>query len=138
MITSTHTAASCPTAFLPCVPESASAGRNLAAWALHWWGLPALQDDVELVVSELVANAARYARCAHVVISLTRLPGGRIRVDVRDGCTEPPVMRAPDDEEETGRGLVMVDALADKWGSDPAPGGKTVWAEFTVSAPFTQ
>jgi hypothetical protein len=52
---------------------------------------------------------------------------------VWDSSLEPPLRRAHDDDAETGRGLELVQALSDRWGSCAAePGGKIVWARFDL------
>ena len=91
--------------------------------------------DVELavlIVSELVTNAVLHAAtpCELVV----EVVDGRLRVEVHDGDTRLPVRRrAPTDGGATGRGVRMLQALGDDWGSEPAADGKVVWWELALS-----
>jgi anti-sigma regulatory factor (Ser/Thr protein kinase) len=83
-------------------------------------------EDVELLVSELVANVVRHAgTTASLRFSDT---GDRIRVEVEDGSTSRPV---PVSEPGVagGYGLRIVDALADSWGIELTDAGKVVWFE---------
>ena len=108
------------------LPTSASRARALVRSCLSEVA-PDLRARVELIVSELAANAIRHARTPFVV----RLLGGAtIRVEVSDGRRDPPVVRRPIGWEADGRGLVIVEAEADRWGYDRVAAGKVVWAEF--------
>ncbi|UNS98187.1 ATP-binding protein [Streptomyces tubbatahanensis] len=98
-----------------------------------------LIDDVaatgELIISELVTNAvrARAPQDRSVGVRIRHLPGeGLLRLEVSDAGEGRPVLREPDDDELGGRGLLLVDALAHRWGVDERMGGigKTVWAEL--------
>ncbi|MGW0390716.1 ATP-binding protein [Streptomyces sp. NPDC003042] len=96
------------------------------------WGLTELEGDALLVTSELVTNAVRHAvgpRDREIETRFVRLVRG-VRVEVHDACEARPVVRAPD---EGGRGLSLVDALADRWDVGERSGpGKRVWAELSV------
>ncbi|MCK8681296.1 ATP-binding protein [Streptomyces lichenis] len=115
---------------LPCDPRSASAARRLVRVALAVWGLPELAGDAGLVVTELVANAARHARGRPVRVAVERPAANRVRVSVADGSKVPPEPRQPRADDERGRGLVLVNALAAGWGTEPLATGKRVWAEL--------
>jgi serine/threonine-protein kinase RsbW len=95
------------------------------------WGLEKLLDDATLVVSELVSNAAKLGQ----IFDLTLTASGRtLRIEVGDHSGDKPVMKTGmgNDCAEDGRGLLVVDALADLWGFDvQAGGGKIVWAVLT-------
>jgi anti-sigma regulatory factor (Ser/Thr protein kinase) len=82
-------------------------------------------DDIALMVSELATNAVRHAR-TRFRVSVDRTPGG-VRVSVTDGADGHPVARDPSPHELSGRGLLIVDRLADTWGVDHERRGKTVW-----------
>jgi anti-sigma regulatory factor (Ser/Thr protein kinase) len=112
------------------------ARRQLAA-TLAAWGMPELRDAAELVLSELLTNAVRHARTppGHLVETrIRRLPGDRVRLEVHDANDGHPVLRDAEDTDESGRGLLLVDALtAHQWGVDARPGlGKLVWAVVSV------
>lgn len=95
---------------------------------LSAWGLTRITDDVELVVSELVANAVEHAGGVRS-IALTAL-NGCVRVEVSDGDPTPPTLRMADPTQPRGRGLQLVAAVSQDWGVRPADGGKVVWAEL--------
>jgi len=91
---------------------------------------------VALLVSELATNSVRHA-AAGFTLAIDRTPD-RIRVAVSDTGAGRPEKRSPDPVEPSGRGLLIVEALSDDWGTTPAPdgAGKTVWFEIaTATAP---
>lgn len=117
-------------AMLPCAPQSARSARNLVTIVLSVWALDDLAEDAASVVGELVANAARHTSGSRLRVSITR-PGERlVRVAVTDHSPELPVLLSPDPQDERGRGLVLVAALAETWGATPLRRGKRVWAEL--------
>jgi serine/threonine-protein kinase RsbW len=88
-------------------------------------------DAIELIVSELATNCVRHAASEFVVrVDQTR---DRIRIEVTDHGHGQPSMRSPGPADLTGRGLRVLDALADAWGvvASPPRAGKTVW--FTIA-----
>jgi hypothetical protein len=85
-------------------------------------------DEVTLLVSELASNAVRHAGTPFSV-SL-ECDGATVRVAVSDGEPALPVLQRPPVDAITGRGLLIVDALATRWGVDPGATGKTVWFEL--------
>jgi anti-sigma regulatory factor (Ser/Thr protein kinase) len=89
-----------------------------------------LADDGALIVSELMSNAVRHARRGSLRVVVERPETACLRIGVVDFSKVPPVRRAPDPEDEGGRGLVLVAELAEDWGSEPLPWGKRVWAEL--------
>ncbi|THA25076.1 ATP-binding protein [Streptomyces sp. RKND-216] len=115
--------------------RGARLARLLTVAHLASWGLPS--DAAAHVVAELAANAALHGRVPGRDFRLTLTAGadGRLRVEVADTRGERlPTggRRAPDDDSETGRGMLIVQALADTWGVETGPlPRKTVWAEFT-------
>ncbi|MEU5137945.1 ATP-binding protein [Streptomyces californicus] len=117
---------------LPRVAVSARSARRLVRLALDVWGLPGVQDAAELVVSELVTNAVLHAHSDRVRVSVTRIGAEQVRVAVADLSKDRPAARAAGDEQETGRGLGIVDALSGgRWGVDALPYGKRVWATLS-------
>lgn len=113
-------------------PESASAARRFVADTLAAWGLPGLVDVAVLLVSELVTNALLHAGTA-IEVDCVR---GRdaVRVSVLDGASAPGAPRAYPADAATGRGLLIVQSLADDWGVSPAPEGKCTWFELKTPA----
>ncbi|MFI1965514.1 ATP-binding protein [Streptomyces pathocidini] len=89
-------------------------------------------DTLELIVSELVTNAVVHGGDGRVAVALC-LDGNLLRVSAYDGSPRPPLFRAAKDDEETGRGLALVDALAFRHGWEPTPRGKRCWAELELS-----
>jgi hypothetical protein len=107
-------------------PGAARIARDAVDQRLQDWALPDLLDDVRLVTTELVSNAARLG--AIFELTLTRHGEGAVLVEVRDFSGGEPALRAAGPEEEEGRGLVLVQACAAEWGWRPEAEGKTTWA----------
>ncbi|WP_405840774.1 ATP-binding protein [Streptomyces platensis] len=101
---------------------------------LHVWrisGEPA--HSAELLLSELVTNAVQAQASAAPEVGVRfAWADGRLRLEVRDASDELPVMNDAEEDEECGRGLMLVDALASGWGVDRDGTGKVVWAELAV------
>ncbi|WP_299531140.1 ATP-binding protein [uncultured Streptomyces sp.] len=115
---------------LPREPGSAGTARRLVRFALSVWGLEALADDGALIVTELVANSVQHARRDSIRVTVERPEADRVRVAVVDLSPRHPVRRHSGPEDESGRGLTLVECLAADWGSDPLPWGKQVWADL--------
>ncbi|HEY6278142.1 MAG TPA: ATP-binding protein [Streptosporangiaceae bacterium] len=118
---------------LPLPPSGHAAGlaRQAARDALAAWRLEAVSETAVLLVSELVTNAIRHARTGGSAIVLTlETAGGWLRIEVHDGDPGGPVPRPLAGLEESGFGLVLVDAMADKWGVRQTASGKAVWVEL--------
>ncbi|EGG47707.1 hypothetical protein GCM10018782_42430 [Streptomyces griseoaurantiacus] len=116
---------------LPSLPESAATARRLAQVVLlrHWGLTPKLTEDAVLLVSELVGNAVRHTGARVFGLRMHRRRG-RIRVEVRDPSRGLPCLMPVQDLDVSGRGLFLVDTLADRWGVDLLPLGKTTWFEM--------
>lgn len=118
---------------LSCRLESVTTGRHFVRDTLLDWDLARLVEDAELGVSELVANAVRYAKTD---VTLRISAGADVTITVID--SEPrlrrPFHHAVDDPyAESGRGLRIVAAVADDWGIEARSGGKAVW--FSLALP---
>ncbi|MFK4863779.1 ATP-binding protein [Streptomyces sp. CSMPJR101] len=118
--------------------------RLLAAHQLTEWGHPhgtEAHDTVVLVVAELAANAVLHGRVPgrDFALSLSCDAGrGVVRIEVTDTHPALPARKAPGTDEDGGRGLVLVDALAADWGvRDRLGPGKTVWAECATGTSRT-
>jgi anti-sigma regulatory factor (Ser/Thr protein kinase) len=114
------------------VPESASAARRIVKTLACAWGAEAIADRAELLVCELVANAAKHARDPlgsdlRLVISRS---GDRLRVEVHDRSTLLPRMRRGGLMAEDGRGLLLAETLADVLGWHLLARGKAVYVEL--------
>lgn len=128
---------------LSATPRGARLARHLALNQLHAWGVPhgsEASEAVAVIVAELAANAVTHGRVPGRDFELRlSLPTGSIRVEVSDTRTEPRpprpgAVRPSRPLDEHGRGLLLVDALADRWevlDREPPP-GKTVRAEVDV------
>jgi DNA-binding NarL/FixJ family response regulator len=89
-------------------------------------------EVVELLTSELVTNAVRHAHSAARVA--VEVVGAKVRVSVTDDGPGVPATAKPSPDSESGRGLELVDGLADRWGVIELEVGKTVWFEADISA----
>jgi anti-sigma regulatory factor (Ser/Thr protein kinase) len=114
-------------------PRGARLARLLATEQLRTWGLPSA--PAEHIVAELAANAATHGRVRGRDFDLTLyVIGDTLRIEVTDTRAErlPRARRAAPDAE-SGRGLLLVEALADRWGTAPGRSPrKTVWAEVAL------
>ncbi len=107
-------------------PREVSRARRALARALDQWGVNGDSADVAiLLTSELVTNAIRHG-AAPILLS-AGLEQSSLRVEVQDQVEGGVEMHDPEPEDEDGRGLQLVDVLADKWGCVPDHRGKQVW-----------
>ncbi|MFF4576104.1 ATP-binding protein [Streptomyces sp. NPDC001410] len=114
---------------LRAVPEARRELREL----LRQWGRPDRSEIAELLTSELVTNALVHTDDDAVLTAVVSPRG--LRVEVRDFVARRPLLRAPDTGDDThGRGLVLVQSLADAWGVRPHGVGKSVWFELGAEA----
>ncbi|WP_405869638.1 MULTISPECIES: SpoIIE family protein phosphatase [unclassified Streptomyces] len=115
-------------------PEDAAPGRarRLARRALSRWGMEDLSDSVELLVSEVVTNAVRYATRP---VTLRLLRTDVLRCEVGDDVPQLPRLRQARATDEGGRGLYLVNRLARRWGATRLSTGKVVWFELGRGAP---
>ena len=121
---------------LPVALSSASARKTLRI-VLGDWADEGIRADAALLLTELVANCVRHAR-SPMQIRLT-VEHDLLRAEVRDGSALNPLPREPDGHG--GRGVLILDALASRWGVFGHPGaGKTVWFELAgrglAASPF--
>ncbi|WLW53845.1 ATP-binding protein [Streptomyces sp. YU58] len=114
-------------------PRGARLARLLATEQLRAWQLPL--DPARQIIAELATNAATHSRIPGRDFRLTLyVVGDTLRIEVTDTCGDrEPRLQVPDVDAESGRGLVLVEALAEKWGVAHGPRPrKTVWAELSV------
>jgi anti-sigma regulatory factor (Ser/Thr protein kinase) len=144
-------------------PRSVARARSLlSVQAAEWKISDEVADTSVLLLSELVTNALRHGDCASGREIWTRVlldgdsgdcaghddhnsgdrcdgccDGRRLRVEVSDACAALPHVRHASSDDEGGRGLALVEAMAVRWGAEPrACGiGKTVWFELRSSRP---
>ncbi|MDO0933409.1 ATP-binding protein [Streptomyces sp. DG2A-72] len=118
---------------LSSTPRGARLARLLATEQLRAWGLPL--DPARQIVAELATNAATHGRVqGRDFRLLLYVVGDTLRIEVTDTRGDRmPCTQLPAPEAESGRGLLLVDALADRWGCAPGPPPrKTVWAEVAL------
>jgi anti-sigma regulatory factor (Ser/Thr protein kinase) len=122
--------------FVP-APEAAAAVRRFVSDALDAWGLAHLIADATLVVSELATNALVHAS-SPFRISIARLASA-VRIAVHDASAVAPLRRSAPPDATGGRGMTLVAAVAQRWGTEAVAGdacgsggggGKVVWAEL--------
>jgi serine phosphatase RsbU (regulator of sigma subunit) len=111
---------------------SARRARMLVRRRLRRWGLAELIPTAELLASELVTNAVRYAQGG---IALRLVREGGLVCEVLDDSAALPRLRHASDEDERGRGLQVVSQLAQHWGARRTLSGKVVWCELPLPAP---
>ncbi|MEU4800028.1 ATP-binding protein [Streptomyces sp. NPDC023327] len=124
---------------LSATPRGARLARRLSRYYLDGWGIAydsELSDAAEAIVAELAANAATHGRVPgrDFEVRLT-LVMDTLRIEVSDTRTElmpPQTPEPPEADDESGRGLVIVAALAAEWGVVPRQVGKTVWAHLPL------
>ncbi|GAA3298468.1 ATP-binding protein [Streptomyces cinereospinus] len=119
-----------------CEPSAAEIGRERVRAILTMWRLDNLAERATLIVTELMANAARHTPCHEIRLIIGRPSATLVRVGIVD--REPfrlPALTQAGEADESGRGLLLVDAVADRWGYDllwsgRRPYAKEVWAEL--------
>lgn len=108
-------------------PRAVAEARKQLRVTIAVWDVPVDCETAELLVSELVTNAVTHDGAGAVIMAV-RVARGRLRVDVHDSSAALPEPRNdPALDAEDGRGLLLVDTLADEWGFYRTPGGKAVY-----------
>ncbi|MFJ4919837.1 ATP-binding protein [Streptomyces sp. NPDC088725] len=120
---------------LPCAAASARPARLLIGAALHTWNFGCLVDPGRLIVSELVSNAVQHSGSRDIRVGITLPAAGRVRILVSDKSCVAPIIREPQGDEESGRGLLVISEIAADWGADHRRWGKVVWAELIAFGP---
>ncbi|WP_327134398.1 SpoIIE family protein phosphatase [Streptomyces sp. NBC_01343] len=115
-------------------PEALVAARHMIGAAVRAWGARERADEIELVADELIVNALMHTDGpAIVTLRVLTGPQRRLRVEVADRSSALPRRREAGESGVSGRGLMLVDRLADVWGVEPRGSGKCVWCEFVMS-----
>ncbi|MEV0113460.1 SpoIIE family protein phosphatase [Streptomyces sp. NPDC050844] len=113
-------------------PERIAGARQHVRELLHDWADPDQVDSAVLMVSEMVTNVLVHTDGdALLVAEVTGEPGmRRLRAEVSDSSDDLPHKRHPGELASSGRGLVLMELLADAWGVDPRGDGKSIWFEL--------
>lgn len=126
-------------------PPAVPLTRRLVGDVLAQWQLESISDPALLLVSELVTNAVQASGgCApgssqnqQAIVLTVVLTETSLLLEVWDASPLPPVLQEADITGDRGRGLMLVDFLADAWGYRPENGGKVVWCELKLLARLT-
>ncbi len=112
-------------------PQGLSEARAVVRRALRDWGMREWADDAELLTGELLGNVLLHTE-GGAVLTLEVLPEPvrRVRLAVQDRSSAWPRRRTPGEAATSGRGLLLLDALAVRWGVEPRGEGKAVWCEI--------
>jgi hypothetical protein len=115
---------------LGALPGAVPCARLHARLVLWEWGLAAVSDSAELVVSELLTNGVRASRAAGQAAVRMWLVSDRAQIVVFawDASPQPPAPAEPGQDAESGRGLRLIEAITSRWGHFGYDSGKVVWA----------
>jgi anti-sigma regulatory factor (Ser/Thr protein kinase) len=117
---------------LTACPAAPSRGRRFMKTVLQLWDMPELEENAMLCTSELVTNAVTASKNADqqadftplemngVVILCAIIDDGHLRIETWDASEKPAIIHEAGPDDEHGRGLVLVQAISDRWGSDLA------------------
>ncbi|MFF5919350.1 SpoIIE family protein phosphatase [Streptomyces flavochromogenes] len=114
-------------------PERIASAREQVRQLLHDWRDEEQLDSAVLMVSEMVTNVLVHTDGDALLVAEVACgeKARRLRVEVSDGSDELPHKRHPGEMASSGRGLVLMEMLADAWGVDPRGEGKAIWFELT-------
>ncbi|MGW7055682.1 SpoIIE family protein phosphatase [Streptomyces sp. NPDC054887] len=114
-------------------PEALRSARHMVRAAVRAWGARERADEIELAADELMTNALMHTD-GGAIITARVLTGAqrRLRIEVEDRSSALPRRREAGESGVSGRGLMLVDRLADVWGVESRGSGKCVWCEFVV------
>jgi anti-sigma regulatory factor (Ser/Thr protein kinase) len=119
---------------LPPTARSVTAARHVVLDVLGAWLAPHDRDDAALLVTELVTNVVDHVGGEASLALELELSDGWLRISVADGSSVLPVVRELDTEHPRGRGLRMVQEIADRWDVEDHRGGKRIWFELAPPA----
>ncbi|SOD94410.1 ATP-binding protein [Blastococcus haudaquaticus] len=116
---------------LPPIPPSVTVARHLVLELLRSWDAPQDREDAALLVTELVSNVVDHVQGeANLTLEL-EFSDAWLRIAVVDGSSIRPVVQELSHDRPRGRGMRMVQAIAERWGADEHLGGKRVWFELS-------
>jgi anti-sigma regulatory factor (Ser/Thr protein kinase) len=119
---------------LPPAVQSVPVARHLVLELLRAWHAPHDREDAALLVTELVTNVVDHVGGEASLTLELEMSDGWLRIAVLDGSAVRPVVRELDTVNPRGRGLRLVQAIAERWGSEDHQGGKRVWLELAPPA----
>lgn len=112
-------------------PEGLADARAALREHLASWGLGAVADDVEVAAGELLVNALVHTDGGAILtLEVLTGPPRRVRLWVKDRSSTRPRKGSPVETATSGRGLLLVEAVASRWGVEPRGEGKAVWCDF--------
>ncbi|MFJ3976431.1 SpoIIE family protein phosphatase [Streptomyces sp. NPDC090021] len=113
-------------------PERIAGARRQVRELLHDWADEEQLDSVVLMVSEMVTNVLVHTDGDALLVAeaVGELGERRLRVEVADSSDELPHKRHPGEMASSGRGVLLMEMLADAWGVDPRGEGKSIWFEL--------
>ncbi|WP_419666409.1 ATP-binding protein [Streptomyces sp. 2-1] len=112
-------------------PEEVSGLRRILRLHLELWGLHEVTDAAQLCVSELVSNVIRHVGLGTPTTLAVSMNGTYLRIEVHDPDTRAlPTLLDAGSEAEAGRGVAIIDAVADRWGVQLSPDRKVTWCEL--------
>jgi anti-sigma regulatory factor (Ser/Thr protein kinase) len=114
---------------LPAAGQAPGLARRATGEVLISWQVAHLTESAVLIVSELVTNSVKHSDGSLLVLQL-QTTGTRLRIEVHDADPRWPQPCTPAELDESGFGLVLVNALADRWGVCESATGKAVWVEL--------
>lgn len=116
-------------------PEEVAALRRLLRLHLELWGLREVVDEAQLCLSELVSNVITHVGPGTPGTLAVSMSGTHLRIEVHDPDTRAlPTLMAAEADAERGRGMALVDAVADRWGVQLHDGRKVTWCELETRA----
>ena len=117
-------------------PERISGARQELRAIMHDWASPDQVDAAVLLASELLANVLVHTDVeGALVAAMSGTPGSRrLRIEVADRSDELAHRRSPGEMASSGRGLILLDLLSDRWGMQPRGDGKAIWFDLDESS----
>lgn len=118
---------------LPGQRRSVAAGRHWVVREAAELGITGLANQIlELLTSELLANAVLHGPDGGVIGVRLRYAGEVVRISITDRESRVPVVLHPDPIEPSGRGMAIVESMSNRWGVESSAAGKTVWFELDL------
>ncbi|MEV0222348.1 ATP-binding protein [Streptomyces sp. NPDC050704] len=115
-------------------PEEVAGLRRIMRLHLELWGLPEVIDAAQLCVSELVSNVITHVGLGTPTTLTVAMNGTHLRIEIHDPDSRAlPTLLSPDLDAETGRGMALIGAVADRWGVQLLADRKVTWCELSTS-----